>query len=549
MTGDHSSQPSRSQEEQDLDALRFVERVLPLPALLLTLVVTARADDVWLTGVLAVVFVGFNVGLSQLALRRGRAASPRANAARIVIDMALLLVIGITAGPECPSILMSVPLVCAAPFLFRDRAAWFVIVGVIAAGSLGNFLGGATMLELAPTAFAEVIVGSVLVAAVVELRRREAEREQALAEARRLAKVKSEFLAVMSHEVRSPLHGMLGTLSLLDTDSVDEVNRERLATIAECGEEMLRVLSDVLQLSQMQSGDVELPRRQISVPELVDDALERVAKLALERDVALRRELEDGMALLVEGPADAITQVLDRMLHNAVSFTRGGLVTVYVSSVPKGLRFSVVDTGAGIPPAALTGIFDAFTQVDPSTTRAHGGTGVGLTICKKIVDQLGGEIEATSEVGKGSRFSFTVPCEEVAETEPDMQVVARRATRPTPTELPVLVVDDSPINRRVMTGMLERLGYSVDTADDGRQAVERAESGDYPVILMDCYMPVMDGFEATKMIRERHGRRFRIIGVTANALPDARQRCLEAGMDAYVPKPVSLQQLGSIMEE
>ncbi|MCA9649397.1 MAG: response regulator [Myxococcales bacterium] len=533
----------RSLAEQDLEALRFVERVLPGPALLLSVLVVIESKRPWITTGLLVLYVAFNMGLSRAALRRGRALLVRTNELRYLFDMVLLVVLGVSAGPEAPAVLMAVPPACGAPFLFRDWRAWVAIVGVCGAAFLGSLLAGAELLELVPIVVAEIGVGVVLVAAVVELRRREAEREVALAHATQASQARSEFLSVMSHEIRTPLHGMMGTLSLIEQGEVDELTRARLGTISECGRDVLRLLCDILQLSQMQSGELEPLRRAFSAAELVHEALERARIELGPRELELVEELDEGLADCYRGPADAIHQVLDRLLDNAIAFTPRGRITVEARPGADGLRFAVRDTGSGIPRAELSGIFDAFNQVDATTTRSHGGLGLGLTISKRTVEALGGRIEATSELGKGSTFAFTVPCEAIAVTE-EQSSDELELRVPVPSSGTVLVVDDNAINRRVMAGMLERLGYAVDTVDDGQQAVERTRDTAYPLILMDCYMPIMDGYQATRIIRERDGHRSRIIGVTADALVDARKRCLDAGMDDYLPKPVSLQLLG-----
>ncbi|MCX4247746.1 response regulator [Paraliomyxa miuraensis] len=534
--------------EQDLEALRFVNRVLPVPVVLLSALVTFLSDRPWVTGGLVVVFVGVNAGLGQVAMRRGRALRPRTNELRHVFDVVVLLLMGMTAGPRAPVILMAIPPICGAPFLLRGWRVWVAITVVTGAAFIGSLLAGAAFLDIAPVFMAEIGLAAVLVAAVVELRRREAEREEALEQANRAARAKSEFLSLMSHEVRTPLHGMMSTISLLEDRDLDAVSRSKIATVATCGRDMLRVLTDVLAMSQMQSGDMDLPEQDLVVTELTKEVIERARTMVGARDVVLTTELDPRLAHRYRGPTQAIGQVLDRLLHNAISFTPTGSVTVGVTQRSDSLCFVVRDTGSGIPQSAISGIFATFTQADTTTTRSHGGMGLGLAISRRIVEHLGGRIEVHSEEGVGSTFSFTVPCQVIESEGPAHATDEGKASAPrlTPDDL-VLVVDDNEINRRVMVSMLRKLGYRADTVNDGQEAVEHTRTNMYPLILMDCFMPVMDGYEATRLIRQRDGHRSRIIGITADALADARTRCLDAGMDDYVAKPIPLPALRALL--
>lgn len=541
-------------EKSDLDALRFVQKVLPLPSIVLSGFVVYLSSRPWWSSLLIVVFIGGNVGMTWVATRRERSFGPHANEVRFAVNAGLLLGIGSVSGPDCPSILMAVPALCAVPFLFRDWRAWVGISGMIAAAGIGNYAGGADFLELVPIAIAEVSVGVVLVAAVFQLQRRGADLEVALEKASRAARVKSEFLAVMSHEVRTPLHGMMGTLSLLESMPTTDEIRDKLSIMSRCNRDMLRVLTDILDFSQLQSGQAQFEFKSFEVLALVDGVVERARTQAqdLTHDIECSSEIEAGVCAWYHGPHRPLVQVLDRLVENAVAFTSQGAVTVRVETSAEGLRFEVRDTGSGIAEQKFEEIFDAFTQIDSTTTRAHGGVGIGLAICKRIIEVLDGEIGVDSREAHGSRFWFTIPCRAVtAEQEREREqggadaevVLAPEPPELRPTDLWILAVDDSEINRRVIGAMLRRLGYRVDTAAHGREAVEQSGEKFYPIILMDCYMPVMDGYEATRAIRARDGRRSCIIGVTADVQSTARERCMEAGMDDYMPKPVSLGQL------
>jgi signal transduction histidine kinase/ActR/RegA family two-component response regulator len=381
------------------------------------------------------------------------------------------------------------------------------------------------------------------------LNRSLAEAEQARAAADAANKAKSDFLAVMSHEIRTPLNGVVGLNSLLLSLPLDEKARDYAELGRHSAETLLALVNDFLDFSKIDAGRLELAPVLFDPREVFTDALAVVKEEARGKGLQLVAEIDASRRLW--GDATRLRQILVNLLGNAVKFTPDGSVTLR-ARVREGnggqcwLHIEVIDTGIGIGADAQRRLFQPFSQADASTTRRYGGTGLGLAICKALAQLMGGDIGVNSEAGKGSRFWVELPFA-CGETAAGIEEEAPAGNPVVTGELRghVLVAEDNPVNRRVAEEMLRRIGFSVDTAEDGRQAIDAALAHDYDLVLMDCDMPVVDGFEASRAIRRREGagRHVPIVAMTASALSGDRERCLAAGMDDYLSKPTRLEDI------
>jgi signal transduction histidine kinase/ActR/RegA family two-component response regulator len=378
--------------------------------------------------------------------------------------------------------------------------------------------------------------------------------EQARAGAERALRVKDEFVANMSHEIRTPMNGVIGSISLLVDSGVTEAQQEYVETIRSCGEALLSLVNDILDLAKIEAGKLTLEQTPFSLQKVVDDALAVVGPSAASRGLELRPCVEEDLRqFAVIGDPQRLRQVLLNLLSNAVKFTERGHVGVeaFLASRSKDsaeVRFVVRDTGVGIPAQLQEAIFQPFTQADSSTTRRYGGTGLGLSICKMLLTLMEGKLELTSEPGNGSAFSFTIRLRIAPMVEfpaPETQCHLPSSLR----RLRILLVEDNPVNQKIALRLLESMGHHVDTACDGEQAVAAMEGLGYDLVLMDCQMPKMDGYAATRAIRRlERGRRTPIVALTANAMAEDRRRCLEVGMDDFLAKPVSRVRLSDLIE-
>ena len=348
------------------------------------------------------------------------------------------------------------------------------------------------------------------------------------------ARTKSQFLANMSHELRTPLNAVLGLTDLTLRTDLGGDQRRNLQRVKEQAYSLLDMVEDLLDISRMEVARLEILVAPFDPRALATETVGYYRVRADSKGLRLDLELDDGLPARVRGDAALVKKVLGNLLDNAVKFTDAGSITVSVQPGPRsGLTFVVADTGIGIPRDQIEHVFDSFTQVDASTTRRHGGTGLGLAICRQISEALGGEIAVESEPGRGTRFQAWLPFAE-----------ARTATRGVNGRR-ILAVEDDAVGRELVETILRGAGYLVDTAADGRSAVEAVGGGGYDLVLMDVQMPGMDGLGATRQIRsnEREGQRVPIVAITAYALEEERKRCLEAGMDDFVTKPIEPESL------
>jgi PAS domain S-box-containing protein len=384
------------------------------------------------------------------------------------------------------------------------------------------------------------------------LRRQSAELERERDRAEAAAKAKSEFLAMMSHEIRTPMNGILGTAELLLDGALTTEQVEQMRIIRASGEALLQVINQILDFSKIEAGKLTLERSPFDVASVLDAVRVLAGPAAEQKGIAFRLVSDPGAPRLLGDPF-RLQQILLNLTANAIKFTERGEVVVETSGRASAggwhLRVAVRDTGIGIDDDARARLFVPFAQADTSTTRRYGGTGLGLVICKRLVELMGGRIGVDSQPGEGSTFWFEMdlPCEVGASIASALPApIARTAAS---GDWRVLLAEDNATNQRVATFMLKRLGCEVDVASSGAEAVAMWQRGSYDLVLMDCQMPEMDGFEATGAIRtaEREGHT-PIVAVTANAMSGDRERCLAAGMDDYVSKPLTKAGLGAALD-
>jgi signal transduction histidine kinase/ActR/RegA family two-component response regulator len=377
--------------------------------------------------------------------------------------------------------------------------------------------------------------------------------KEMVAQLQRAMHAKGDFLANMSHEIRTPLNGLLGTVELLLDSVVTAEQREHVDTIRCCGETLLGLVNDILDLSKIEAGKLTLESIPFALDRLVLDAAALVAPMAALRNLELVRNLPADLPAAVVGDPQRLRQVLLNLLSNAVKFTERGRVVLGVSCTEQDdhavtVAFEVRDTGVGIPLDVQERIFESFTQADNSTTRRFGGTGLGLTISRRLMMAMGGTLTLESAPGKGSLFRATVrlPLGVAGALAP--RRVGNRILR-SEQSLRILLAEDNPVNQKVASAILAKMGHQVQVAENGARAVRAVEEADYDLVLMDCEMPEMDGYAATRAIRNLGARGgIPIVAMTAYAMPEDRQRCLDTGMDDYVPKPISIERLAETID-
>lgn len=368
-------------------------------------------------------------------------------------------------------------------------------------------------------------------------------------------RAKTEFLATVSHEIRTPMNGVIGTADLLGRTPLSEEQQRYVNIIQTSGDNLVRIINDILDLSKIEAGHAELTESDFCVHQLLDEIIGLLQAEADQKGLYLEKELLSEIDVRLYGDIGKIRQVLINLVGNAIKFTAQGGVGIQTAlrrsteDSQAQLLFRVKDTGIGIARHQLRELFKPFTQADASISRQYGGTGLGLTISKKLALLMKGQIEVESKVGEGTVFSFRVPVLIRPLTEGKEEVEEKEALLKERFPLRILLVEDHPINQKLMQIMLQRFGYAVDLAQDGREAVHLLQQHIYDLVFMDIQMPIMDGLEATRKIRTGLGpkRQPVIIAMTANALQEDREKCMDAGMDDFMVKPIKLDMVEKII--
>jgi len=417
------------------------------------------------------------------------------------------------------------------PFNLNGRKLWVVLSGEPYYGHQGDFQGYRGIIK--------------------DISREHQERqdfENAKLEAEQADRSKTEYLAVMSHEIKTPLQAILGMIDLLEQTELNEVQTSYIKHVHQSASLLQTILHDVLDLSRITSKAMTLENVSFDIKFALNSTIIQMRDKALEKKISLKLNIADNFPTLIYGDQHRLSQILFNLINNAIKFTSEGGVTVNAERFENRLKFSITDTGPGIEPENLGNLFQPFVQVDSSISRKYGGTGLGLSICKRLVEHMGGKIGIRSEKGKGSTFWFEIPCKVPSSPLIGANSVRRDKTEHREHNYRILLVEDSQINQFVIKTMLEKLGHKVTLANNGLESIEAIKKELPDLVLMDIRMPVMDGIEATRQILGTIAP-LPIVALTANNSDEERIECRKVGMVSIASKPVTTQTLKVLLDD
>ncbi|TNE91917.1 MAG: response regulator [Deltaproteobacteria bacterium] len=525
------------------ESLLRANRTLVLPSIVLGAWAISASANVGLSLVAFAIYILANIGQSHLEIRNARIT--HGAHLRAFSNLATLTLMVWSIGPSPRAWLLALPTMFGGLFTLSRPLARYVQGAGIAGVALGAWLAetpadllGTGLIGLSMIAILGESLYVPLHRSFIDASMQREEAERARQESQEALEFRKTFLATMSHEIRTPMNGILGMAQLLGDTELDEKQTSMVRTILGCGDGLQHILDDILDLSKLEAGALPIESRAYRPERLLEDVvrLMRHAKMS----EAVRLELRaDAMPRVVRGDPRRLRQVVTNLLSNAIKFTDQGSIEVRATWREDRLYIQVSDTGEGFDPSKLKRLLQPFEQGDASTSRRHGGSGLGLAITRQLVLAMGGELTATSFPGEGSTFGFEVEAvlDEVTEVPSvDLAPVQQVAAR-------VLLVDDNPVNLAVGSAMLDKLGCDVVAVSSGPAALEALDDS-IGMVLMDCRMPEMDGFETTSRLRER-GYRGPVIAVTASVTNEEREQCLAVGMADVLSKPLSMPALAA----
>jgi CheY-like chemotaxis protein len=368
-------------------------------------------------------------------------------------------------------------------------------------------------------------------------------------------RAKSSFLANISHEIRTPMSSIIGLSRLLQEHIAAGLPQEYLGKLRSAADHMLNIINDVLDLSKIEAGQLDLENSEYSLRQVLEHSIDLLQQTAAAKGLAIELSLDERLPGSLRGDALRVAQIVLNFLSNAIKFSALGVISVRADCVDAvddiaRLRVQVQDHGIGISPDQQERVFQPFTQADSSISRRYGGTGLGLVISRRLANLMGGEIGVSSELGAGSTFWFTAPLRIGAGEAIGEEALVDVAWTAPPSGTRVLLAEDDAVNQLVTSHTLERLGFQVDVVDNGIDAVERIRDGPYALVLLDLHMPLMDGIEATRQIRRLpNGFAVPIVAMTASAFAEDRRRCFEVGMNAHVVKPIRSKEFETALRQ